>query len=90
MSKHATSPAANAYGLEMSPQRIEHLKKVKDIYQLRGKGKRSFTRDRMNIATGQARLFGSESKDAEKDNNVQRRGKRILGLPQAKREGNIV
>ena len=44
----------------------------------------------MNIATGQARLFGSESKDAEKDNNVQRRGKRILGLPQAKREGNIV
>ena len=45
------------------------------------KGKRAFQTDRMNVATGQARLFGTESQNAAKENMGQRKGKRAIQMP---------
>ena len=45
------------------------------------KGKRAFVKDHMNVATGQARLFGSESEQATKMKPENRKGKRILMQP---------
>jgi len=45
------------------------------------KGKRSFTKDHMSVATGQARLFGSENDYAAKENAAKVSGKRIVRVP---------
>lgn len=45
------------------------------------KGKRAFAKDHMNVYTGQARLFGSESEQAAKAEPAKRGGKKILPHP---------
>ena len=45
------------------------------------KGKRVIGKEHMNVATGQARLFGTESSNAAKAEVAKRQGKKIIPYP---------
>lgn len=87
----SSASVANAYGLDdQSSIKIAQIRSVKDVYQLQNKGKRSFGNDRMNVQTGQARMYGSQSDLAEKDQTMPRRGKRIHILDEAHIQNKVV